>query len=532
MAEFENDVFISYKHDVADDLTAYIVQALEKAGLTVWLDDASLPYGPEFLKRIVRALESSRVVVPLISPAYLISNWCIGELFIGKAFNCLVPVLTDDVDLKNLPFNVDTDLGPRAAEITSSAEVLERFCSSVYRLVSTRQQRTGFDGSDLPVVTGGPVHVLDALRGWPYPPFTLNRVKQELTDSHALLSAVSNTEVRNGYALFSHPKYVREGLLQLQRALDETSGDEASWTALGHLAKPFLQPVSTYAFLMAKRPIEELEAEGILDVDTPKVRKVAAARKARRTRRLPRQWRQLVEQVRPVAQGPFEPPEDKATKARKRLAKQAAERRKLFSSLAELFAPFKWLKKKENIAGTHEAAARPIVATASALPIRKQEVAYVQASASDGLGIAVERHVPRIWKVIATGIAMLIVVSALYILVKPSDDDTSPGEPPALDPRAVGAAASLPEPSPSKPTLPDYCADQDHCVFRAEYSIWRVAGDCFGEDTSTRVRGVLSIWELNREKLRDPDPNRVWEGETFAMPVSHCPALAAPAGAQ
>lgn len=71
-------VFLSYSHQWAED-AAYIAQVFRTHGLEVWLDVDQLRVGDRLNKEIVRAIKSSDYFVPLLSPEYLASPWCIKE---------------------------------------------------------------------------------------------------------------------------------------------------------------------------------------------------------------------------------------------------------------------------------------------------------------------------------------------------------------------------------------------------------------------------------------------------------------------
>ena len=71
-------VFVSYAHEESET-AAYIAQVLQAHGLDAWLDTSQLRTGSKLKKEIVRQIESARFFVPLLSPDYLASPWCIKE---------------------------------------------------------------------------------------------------------------------------------------------------------------------------------------------------------------------------------------------------------------------------------------------------------------------------------------------------------------------------------------------------------------------------------------------------------------------
>lgn len=72
-------VFLSYSHDQADD-AYYIAQVLGTFGLDVWIDRDAMRTGDKLSSKVRKALQASEFVVPLFSPEYFASTWCIHEL--------------------------------------------------------------------------------------------------------------------------------------------------------------------------------------------------------------------------------------------------------------------------------------------------------------------------------------------------------------------------------------------------------------------------------------------------------------------
>lgn len=88
-------VFLSYDHDDADH-AAPIVDALEKAGHSVWWD-RHIAGGTEYNNEIERAVERSDAVVVLWSKGSVKSAWVRDEAAEGRDQGKLVPVLIDAV---------------------------------------------------------------------------------------------------------------------------------------------------------------------------------------------------------------------------------------------------------------------------------------------------------------------------------------------------------------------------------------------------------------------------------------------------
>ena len=80
------NVFLSYSHKDAHhlaDLRRHAQRLVDASQIELWHDEAILP-GEPWANAIRRHLDDSRLVIALLSPDFLQSEWCIGEL--GRAF--------------------------------------------------------------------------------------------------------------------------------------------------------------------------------------------------------------------------------------------------------------------------------------------------------------------------------------------------------------------------------------------------------------------------------------------------------------
>ena len=87
-SDYVYDVFLSYRHGlpfgpwVRDNFrhlfAAYLEQALLRPPVIFW-DETSIKPGDAWPHRIKRALALSRCLVPIWSPGYFISEWCVRE---------------------------------------------------------------------------------------------------------------------------------------------------------------------------------------------------------------------------------------------------------------------------------------------------------------------------------------------------------------------------------------------------------------------------------------------------------------------
>ncbi len=74
------EVFLSYAHETSLEHAKHLETDLQAAGVRVFRDESSIPYGAQFPDRIVDALPGSRVFVAFVDPAYHASNSCTREL--------------------------------------------------------------------------------------------------------------------------------------------------------------------------------------------------------------------------------------------------------------------------------------------------------------------------------------------------------------------------------------------------------------------------------------------------------------------
>lgn len=86
------DVFISYAREDGDFARALRATLLE-AGLTVWMDDSSIPAGAPFLSIIYDGIEGASNVLAVLSPSFANSRFCRLEIEYAVALNKrLVPL--------------------------------------------------------------------------------------------------------------------------------------------------------------------------------------------------------------------------------------------------------------------------------------------------------------------------------------------------------------------------------------------------------------------------------------------------------
>jgi hypothetical protein len=127
-AHMENPLaFMSYSHFDNEHTKGNIatlckklseaVQAETGREFPIFLDNDALPWGPDWQEKIKHALDTVTFFIPVITPSFFGSPYCLGELrqFLDREPNLaradqVRPILYIDVDLENLEFNQDVDL--------------------------------------------------------------------------------------------------------------------------------------------------------------------------------------------------------------------------------------------------------------------------------------------------------------------------------------------------------------------------------------------------------------------------------------
>jgi hypothetical protein len=90
-------IFISHAFEDKRDV-GHIVDGLRRSGWTVWIDDAEIPGGDEWSASLLRALESSWIVVLVVSHASMTSKWVRREIAAADRLGRrIIPVMIESV---------------------------------------------------------------------------------------------------------------------------------------------------------------------------------------------------------------------------------------------------------------------------------------------------------------------------------------------------------------------------------------------------------------------------------------------------
>lgn len=102
-----SDIFISYRR-ANKDFTKQLDQALKAEGFEVWVDWEDIPPGaPDFTAEIQAGIEGADVFIPVLSPEFLESEYCLGELELALEYHKrVIPVIYNKFDRTHLPREV------------------------------------------------------------------------------------------------------------------------------------------------------------------------------------------------------------------------------------------------------------------------------------------------------------------------------------------------------------------------------------------------------------------------------------------
>nr|XP_023929401.1 TMV resistance protein N-like [Quercus suber] len=80
------NVFLSFRgEDIRNNFTSHLYNALCDKGINTFMDDR-LRKGEEISRELVKAIESSKILIVIFSKNFASSTWCLNELV--KIFEC------------------------------------------------------------------------------------------------------------------------------------------------------------------------------------------------------------------------------------------------------------------------------------------------------------------------------------------------------------------------------------------------------------------------------------------------------------
>jgi len=80
-SECEHQVFLNFRGpDTRNNFTDFLYHSLADAGIHVFRDSENLHVGERINGALQRAIDNSRIYIPIFSPTYASSKWCLREL--------------------------------------------------------------------------------------------------------------------------------------------------------------------------------------------------------------------------------------------------------------------------------------------------------------------------------------------------------------------------------------------------------------------------------------------------------------------
>ncbi|CAI0454638.1 unnamed protein product [Linum tenue] len=88
----EYEVFLSFRGpDIRDSFADWVYRGLIRSKIRTFRDEEDLRKGEKMEPSLVRAIVETKIYVPIISPTYVDSRWCLQELAKGKG-HVILPI--------------------------------------------------------------------------------------------------------------------------------------------------------------------------------------------------------------------------------------------------------------------------------------------------------------------------------------------------------------------------------------------------------------------------------------------------------
>jgi hypothetical protein len=131
---FTYQVFLSFRgSDTRDGFTGHLYKALDDKGIHTFIDDCDLERGEEITPSLVKAIEESRIFIPVFSINYASSSFCLDELVhiihCSKTKGRLVlPVFfgVDPTDVRHHTGSYGEDLAKHGERFQNNKKNMER----------------------------------------------------------------------------------------------------------------------------------------------------------------------------------------------------------------------------------------------------------------------------------------------------------------------------------------------------------------------------------------------------------------------
>lgn len=121
------DVFISYQHN-AKKIVDYLVENLERSGISCWYAPRNLIGGQEYDEAITKVISNARCVISVISDEALESQWIKREIVLADDYN--IPIISFEI----APIKIQNGLTSRLA-IKNKVVAFENPSKSIMTLI-------------------------------------------------------------------------------------------------------------------------------------------------------------------------------------------------------------------------------------------------------------------------------------------------------------------------------------------------------------------------------------------------------------
>lgn len=483
--QYEFDVFISYSHSCDRNKLDILVESLRSKGLVVCIDTQKFVVGNLIFSEIVTNLERAKVVLCLIDKDYIKKEWCLGELFIGMAFNSFKPVLLEDISFKKLPFNLDSRLFSKFSDLIQDTTTLEKFLTDIANQCDKTILRSTFDEAEL-VINGASIRSVATLRS----DFLRKRAllcMNSIEEACAFFSNHDDAEVKRAFAQYSHHDHIITGLMKLHRSAIQKKATREQWRHLATLSEPF----SDNVFRACKQNYAPAK-----DVDLLRSVPVLRASKYRRKKaKIPHKWKQIISGIK-IADKNYKLPD------RYKFSINFSTR---WSELRSKFELRKILQSIQLQAKQNAKFDAPVLKVTP--PTQSMTLGESLSARLSSFSNKLEFSFHNIMEPLALIFAILVSSSFVPRPINPVvTEDTA----------AVAAIIDEEQITPSRELyLPAYCNTFEDCFFEHGHTLSDIAKECFGERNQWP-----EVWRVN-PNIRNPD--LIYAGNSFTIPQNCIP---------
>ncbi|MCI05557.1 resistance protein, partial [Trifolium medium] len=150
---FTYQVFLSFRGtDTRYGFTGNLYKALIDKGIHTFIDDSDLQRGDEITPSLIKAIEESRIFVPVFSINYASSSYCLDELVHIIHYNRTMGRLVLPVFYGVDPTHVRHQNGSYGEDITKHEERYEyQFIGEIVNCISNKINRVSLHVAEYPV---------------------------------------------------------------------------------------------------------------------------------------------------------------------------------------------------------------------------------------------------------------------------------------------------------------------------------------------------------------------------------------------